>query len=120
MLLALLRWRRPEARLLAVLALVPQTPTFYDHLFAFAVPRTFRETLILTVCTFGVYFVIGFNSPLPTFETWGNLLARTTVYLVYLPAVVLVLRRPNEGQIPEVVRKLEALVRGRVRREHLT
>jgi hypothetical protein len=111
LLLALLRWRRPEARLLAALALVPQTPTFYDHVFVFTVARTFRESLALTVCTFAVFFVIGFNAPLPSFDAWGDLLARATVYLIYLPALVMVLRRPNTGDVPELVSRFEQLVR---------
>ena len=112
LLLALLRWRRPEARLLTALALVPQTPTFYDHIFVFVVPRTSRETLLLTVCTFGVYFVIGFGSPPDaTFEVWGNLLARATVYLIYLPALVMVLRRPNEGDVPAIALRVEAAIK---------
>lgn len=113
-LLALVRWRRPEARLLAALAIVPQTPTFYDHVFVFAVPRTFRESLLLTCCTFGVFFVIGVNAPLPSFDAWGDLLARTTVYLIYLPALVMVLRRPNEGDVPGVALWLERTLRGGV------
>ena len=111
LLLALLRWRRPEARLLAALALVPQTPTFYDHVFVFAVARTFRESLALTVCTFVVFFVIGFNAPLPSFDAWGDLLARATVYLIYLPALVMVLRRPNTGHVPEFLTRFEQFVR---------
>lgn len=111
LLLALLRWRRPEARLLAALALVPQTPTFYDHVFVFAVARTFRESLTLTVCTFAVFFVIGFNAPLPSFDAWGDLLARATVYLIYLPALVIVLRRPNTGNVPDLLTRFEQVVR---------
>ena len=51
LLAVLVKWRRPEARLLAALACVPQTPTFYDHVFVFVVPRTTREALALVVLT---------------------------------------------------------------------
>jgi len=117
MLLALLRWRRPEARMLAALALVPQTPAFYDHVFAFVAARTFREALILTVGTFGVFFVIGIVNPAPTFQSWGSLLARSTIYLVYLPAVAMVLRRPNDGQVPGVIASFESIIRQRTGRQ---
>jgi hypothetical protein len=110
LLLALIRWRRPEARLLAVLALVPQTPTFYDHLFAFVAARTFRETLLLSAGTVGVYLVLNVYSPIPTFMEWGNILAHATVVLVYLPAVILVLRRPNEGELPAIINRLARVI----------
>ena len=116
-LLSLLRWRRPEARLLVALSLVPQTPTFYDHVFVFAAARTFREALTLTVGTFVIFFIIGIVNPAPTFQGWGSLLARSTVYVLYLPAVVMVLRRPNEGELPAVVTGLESLLRRGLRRE---
>src|SRR5207249_4570115 len=43
LLLALLRWRQPEARLLAVLACVPQTPCFYEALPVLICARGLRE-----------------------------------------------------------------------------
>lgn len=111
LLLALVRWRRPEARLLAGLALVPQTPTFYDHLFAFVAARTFRESLTLAAGTVCVYLVLNFYSPVPRFEDWGNIVANATVLLVYLPAVVMVLRRPNEGELPASVTRIARALR---------
>ena len=111
LLAALLRWRRPEARLLAALACVPQTPTFYDHVFVFVVPRTTRESLVLTVLTFAVYFAVAFASPFDTFQQWGDFVANATMIIIYAPAAIMVLRRPNEGAIPALVERAVARLR---------
>ena len=97
LLAVLLRWRRPEARLLAALACVPHTPSFYDHVLVFLVPQTSREALSLTVLTFAVYFAVAFAPPFHSYQEWGDFVGTATVLLIYLPAVVMVLRRPNEG-----------------------
>ncbi len=110
LLVVLAKWRRPEARLLAALACVPQTPTFYDHVFVFVVPRTTREALTLVVLTFAVYFAVAFASPFTSFQQWGDFVAATTILFVYAPAVIMVLRRPNEGAAPRVLEWLAARV----------
>jgi hypothetical protein len=46
---ALLRWRRPEARLITALACVPQTVAWYDAAVLLLVASTFRESLLLAV-----------------------------------------------------------------------
>ena len=46
--LSLLRWRRPEARLVGVMALMPQNLYFYDQLPLLLVARNGREALALT------------------------------------------------------------------------
>ena len=53
LLAALVRWRRPEARMLALLACTPLTPTFYDPILLYLVTKSFREALALTVLTYG-------------------------------------------------------------------
>jgi hypothetical protein len=52
LLLALVRWRRPEARLLVTMACVPQALFFYDQLILGLIPRTFRQSLIFSLATF--------------------------------------------------------------------
>src|SRR5262249_8132815 len=47
-LLALLRWRRPEARLLLAMAFIPHGLYFYDELPLWLVASTRREALALT------------------------------------------------------------------------
>ena len=108
LLVVLAKWRRPEARLLAALACVPQTPTFYDHVFVFVVPRTSREVLALVVLTFAVYFAVAFAAPFTSFQQWGDFVAGATILFIYAPAVIMVLRRPNDGTAPRVLEWLAA------------
>jgi hypothetical protein len=105
LLAVLAKWKRPEARLLAALACVPQTPTFYDHVLVFVVPRTSRESLILVIGTFAVYFGVAFASPFNTFQQWGDFVATATMAFVYAPATLMVLRRPNEGPVLPILER---------------
>jgi hypothetical protein len=102
-LLALLRWRRPEARLIVVLACIPQTPYWYETLPLMLVPATYRESL-----SFSLFSSLGFlverylvgNQPNVPFHDVGTLM----IAFAYLPAVILLLPRPNIGDLPEWMR----------------
>lgn len=83
LLLAALRWRAREARLLLFLALAPQR-TFYDQLLVFGVVRTWRELLVLIGCSWLCY-LSWFLLPLPGIPWF--------IWLIYLPALVIVLRQ---------------------------
>lgn len=100
LLLAALRWRRPEARWLVALALIPQAPSFYDQLLLSVVCLTSRESLIFAASTIVLFFYVGFNTPQPDYESWGRLVGNGTLWICYFPALVMVLRRPNEGPLP--------------------
>ena len=99
-LLALLRWRRPEARLLVAIACIPQTAYWYEALPLLLIPATFRESLTLSLLS-----ALGFlmerylveNQPNVAFHDVGTLM----VVFLYLPATIMVLRRPNTGEPPE-------------------
>jgi hypothetical protein len=54
LLVAAIRWRRPEARLLIAMACVPQALFFYDQLILGLIPRTFRQSLIFSLATFAL------------------------------------------------------------------
>ena len=53
-LLALFRWRRPEARMLAVLACVPMTPALYETVPLLLIPRRWWEAAFLVLASYGV------------------------------------------------------------------
>lgn len=99
LLLSLLRWRRPEARLLAVLTLVPQTTALYETLPLALVARNKVEAAAfatLTMVAHLVYF-LGPQGPWPVgaeYQWWVMLV------LIYLPTLVAILRRPNTGDLP--------------------
>ena len=56
-LLCLLRWRRPEARLIAALVCVPITPMLYETLPLFLIPRTFWEAATLVGLSYAQHHV---------------------------------------------------------------
>jgi hypothetical protein len=113
-LLALFRWRRPEARLLVALACVPQTPLFYEMLPILLVARNLREMLVMTllshvailtssVCLGDANAVAHFaalHGDAATLAWMGTVHGRAMNAFCYLPALVLVLLRPNHGPLP--------------------
>ena len=94
LLLALLRWRRPEARLLAALALIPQTGTLYDTVPLFLIPRTRWEAYGLVALT-QIAAVVSAARLSPGMDLVTSIDRRWPVFLllVYLPALGLLLRR---------------------------
>jgi len=95
LLAALARWRRPEARLLAVLGCTPLTPTFYDPIMLFLVTRTSREALALAALTLVMFFIVVFSGPIRTAAQWGEIVSTASIWVLYLPCLFMVLRRPN-------------------------
>jgi len=97
LLLAVLRWRRPEARLLLGLACVPQTIGLYETVPLFLIPRTRREAYVLAVLSYVAAFAQAILFPrLPGMSLEQNLASRWPVLLglVYLPALVLLFLQP--------------------------
>ena len=95
---ALLRWRRPEARLLFAMACVPQLMYFSDQLPLWLVPATRRESTLLTVSS-----LIGWLTSLELASRAGTQPAFNSTWIVlastYVPALIMVLRRPNQGNV---------------------
>ena len=115
LLLALLRWRRPEARLLVALACVPQTLILYMTVPLFLIPDTLGESALLAALSWvaqTVTFTMPHQPPHPSFYTDS---AWVIVALMYIPCLVMVLRRRNEGELPAVVASLQARVSKRRR-----
>jgi hypothetical protein len=96
LLLAALRWRRPEGRMVALLSLVPATTALYETLPLALVAGSKREAMAFAVLTMAAHllFFAGPQGPWPVGADyqWWVLLA-----LAYLPAVGLILSRPNQA-----------------------
>jgi hypothetical protein len=96
LLLALLRWRRPEARMLAAMTLIPHSELMYDLVPLILVCRTRRETLLLAALGLLALLVAPHASPATiaadTSRGWPVLFG-----LCYVPALAMVLLRRNEG-----------------------
>jgi hypothetical protein len=96
-LLALLKWRRPEARLVAALACVPQTMLLYEAVPLFLIPRTLREAELLVLLS---YVALGFMPHTSAYAADIDASGRWIVIFLYVPATLMVLRRPNAGPLP--------------------
>jgi hypothetical protein len=98
-LLALARWRRPEARLLAVMGVVPQSPFVYEVLPLFLVARTRFQTYALVIGSDLALCVYVLARGMPQ-AAYYHINGTAIFVAMYLPALFLVLRRPNEGPVP--------------------
>lgn len=114
LLLVLLRWRRPEARYLAALSIAPQVMAFYTGFLFTLAAETKNEARFMAVSTL-VGFV-GFDATFTGAHPSSGMpvLAGYWMFVfMMVPAAVMVLRRPNEGELPRfrVSRRSEATVR---------
>ena len=99
LLLALLRWRRPEARLLLALACVPQTAFLYEMVPLVLIPATLGESAVFVASS---YVAFGWWAHLRPYATIADGIVASVhivVPLLYLPCLIMVLRRPNEGDM---------------------
>jgi hypothetical protein len=100
LLLTVLRWRRPEARLLLAMACVPQMPLFYDQVALALVARTRLEIVAYSTINF-VGWILWMNVMQ---MDWGPRHQRDAlryfVLATYLPAFILVILKPNTGVTP--------------------
>jgi hypothetical protein len=95
LLLALFRWRRPEARFLAVLACVPQTGALYELVPLGLIPRTLREMIFLTASSQMALLLLHPNSDYPSLAASFTSAWPKVLVLIYIPALMIVLTRPN-------------------------
>jgi hypothetical protein len=91
----LLRWRRPEAWLVFLMACMPQSWAWYNALTLLAIPLTYREACVLSLVSSGGALVAAYLlrdlSPPASYPPWGAAM----VAFAYLPATIAILRRPN-------------------------
>jgi hypothetical protein len=116
LLLAVLRWRRLDARVLLACVCVPHTPTVYDVLPLALAVRTFREGLVFALLTHAALFAqLAWVSTEPNGAP--SRAANILNVAIYLPVLVAVLLRPNEGPAPawleQLTSRTPAWLRGR-------
>ncbi len=98
--LSLLRWRRWEGRLLAVLSIVPQTPGVSAAFLLCFLPPTLRGVLLLSLLSAVVVIILPAHTTFATFTDSAYAGAYATIALMYLPALWIVLRLPKEDAAP--------------------
>ena len=94
-LIALLRWRRWDARLIVALACVPQTGSWYEILPLFLVPASATEMMALVAISSSGWLMQDVVMTATNETQYNQQVGAMMVALGYLPAVIMVLRRPN-------------------------
>jgi len=94
LLLALIRWRLPEGRQVAAMSLMPLSPHLYEALPLVLVVRSRRELLVLTLWATLAFLAWGL-APHTAGPDHGLVPWLIVLIGAYLPALVVVLRRPN-------------------------
>ena len=92
LLLALLRWRRPEGRFLTAFALIPQAAMPYDALPLLLVGRTFVERAIFVGGTQLLALIGMAKLGAPSPAAFADSIWPATLLCAYLPALIMVLR----------------------------
>lgn len=115
LLLAVLRWRRWEGRLLTVLAILPQTVTVAGAAALLLTAKSFRALLVYAMLTYLPYFVVNFVPWIRdqvlaagVFVSATTAVGVTTLVGAYVPALWNVLRLRNEGPAPQWMERLIA------------
>jgi len=95
LLLAALRWRRPEARLLLAMACVPSSPIIYETLPLSLVPRSTREAWVVCALGWATYATILLRGPYTSTVDLTRASGPVLLWGLYVPCLILVLSRPN-------------------------
>jgi hypothetical protein len=116
LLLAGLKWRQPEARLLLGLSLVPQTLGMYDALLLFFIPRRASEYIALAALSHFAFLLTFYDASLRTMDAFIIATGDAVTHWLFLPALAMVLYRrerphANTG-FPVVMPSPEALLTG--------
>ena len=98
LLLAATRLTAPEGRLILLLAVIPQTLTAYGALPLFLIPKTFRESVVLAVLSAIPIALQVYSDDSAHYAPW--LLRAAYVLILYVPALVMVLRRRGSDDAP--------------------
>jgi hypothetical protein len=106
----LLRWRRPEARLVLALACMPQTPLLYETVPLFLVPASIAEGGALWLGSWLAALWLSQAGPYATDLARFRVSAQAIGLCLYLPCAIMILRRPNIGALPDwLEQRLERL-----------
>jgi hypothetical protein len=110
-LLCLLRWRRPEAWLVLVAASLPQTWPPYNGLILMTVAFTYREMATLSLVSSFSWVILALATSPATKAEEQQYQSIVLILSSYIPATILILRRPNEGRGPLWLNALTRTIR---------
>jgi hypothetical protein len=101
LLLAALRWKTPEGRLLVALSLVPQNSLPYDLVPLALIPRNPVQMSVLVVGSWLAVGTLGANLHLPDLAAITARIWPVMLVAAYLPMVYFVLRLPRADVEPD-------------------
>jgi hypothetical protein len=109
LLLALLKWKRADARLLLGLACVPHTTVPYETIPLFLIPQTWLQACGLWALALLAYVGQWATGPYGSQEAYWAGGAQWIVALLYLPCLGMILSRPNvwSDSYPEMNARLD-------------
>jgi hypothetical protein len=99
------------------MAIIPQNTTLYDTLPLFVIPATINEASILALASHGAWHLAIARRAEATSLQVSDANALTYLVLLYLPALIMVLRRPNVGVVPAWIERIAARLPSRLRGE---
>jgi hypothetical protein len=85
------------------MAVVPHSPIIYETLPLFLVPASWVEAAVLWAGATAAVIVHDAFGPYATAPEWLIASGRAVVWCVYLPALVMILRRPNVAPPDRIV-----------------
>jgi len=98
LLLAALKWRRTDARLLLALSVIPHHHVVYDVVPLCLVISCMEEGMILAAGTVLYRALVAQFAPVLDDDAVYALNAKLLTWCIYLPCLVMVLRRPSEAE----------------------
>lgn len=100
LLAALAKWRRPEARLLVTMAVLPSSPLVYEALFVSTIAGSKIEMILFSLASFALHLLLMNLSFIYDNAVYVARARPAMLWLIYIPALIMVLRRPNVGPVP--------------------
>jgi hypothetical protein len=114
LLIVLLKWRRPEAWLVALVAAMPQTSYPYNLLPLLAIAATYHEACFLSLASSVGAFAATYLTDAVGGSVGSSAASAVMIALGYLPASLVVLRRSNERPVFDEI-ACEKILQRRIR-----
>jgi len=92
--------------MLAMIALVPGGAVAYDALIVFTVAESSTEMLVLAISSTVMVLLMASLSLNVDPAAYIARAGPAMLWLIYIPALVMILRRPNVGALPEWILRL--------------
>ena len=105
----LLQYKKPEGRLLSVMLIAPQSMFFYDQLLLWLIPKTRVELWLMNILSWVGYILWRINlRGLPDTGQYVPSAYPFVLWLIYFPAIVILLFAHIKGAVKAIMIKLSA------------